>query len=132
MIHFHKKYFFAAIFLFLLLVFIAVFVRDSIIRPYGGDLLVVVFLYCLLKSFFRIPVKNAIFGVFLFAIAIEALQYLRIVNLLGLEGNNIATIVLGSYFEWLDILFYALGCFLVYVVEMRRARYVITGEGSGT
>ncbi len=126
MIHFHKKYFFAAILLFLLLVFIAVFVRDSIIRPYGGDLLLVVFLYCLLKSFFRIPVKNAIFGVFLFAIAIEALQYLRIVNLLGLEGNNIATIVLGSYFEWLDILFYALGALLVYVVEMRRGRYVIT------
>ena len=128
MIHFHKSYFFAAIFLFLLLLFIAVFVKDSIIRPYVGDLLVVIFLYCLLKSFFKIPVKNAIFGVLLFAIAIEALQYLSIVKLLGLEKSNIATIVLGSYFEWLDIVFYALGALLVYVVEMGRAGSVITLE----
>lgn len=128
MIHFHKSYFFAAIFLFLLLLFIAAFVKDSIIRPYVGDLLVVIFLYCLLKSFFKIPVKNAIFGVLLFAIAIEALQYLSIVKLLGLEKSNIATIVLGSYFEWLDIVFYALGALLVYVVEMGRAGSVITLE----
>ncbi|NJY61410.1 DUF2809 domain-containing protein [Salinimicrobium sp. CDJ15-81-2] len=131
MIHFQKKYFFAAILLFLLLTIIAAFVKDSIIRPYGGDLLVVVFLYCLLKSFFRIPVKSAIFGVLLFAIAVEALQYLRIVKLLGLEENNIAIIILGSYFEWLDIVFYSLGATLVYVVEMGRAGNAITGEGSG-
>lgn len=117
MIGFHKKYFFAAIFLFLLLLFIAAFVRDSFVRPYGGDLLVVIFLYCLLKSFLRIPVKNAIFGVLGFAIAVEIIQYFRMIHLLGLEKNKIAVTVLGSYFEWLDILFYALGALLIYVAE---------------
>ncbi|MGB7785750.1 MAG: DUF2809 domain-containing protein, partial [Salinimicrobium sp.] len=70
MLRFQKSYFLASLILFLLLVFIAAYVSDDIIRPYGGDVLVVIFLYCLLKSIFRIPVKNAIFGVLVFAFAL--------------------------------------------------------------
>lgn len=119
---FNRKYFTLAIILFLIELYIAIFIKDAIIRPYGGDFLVVIFLYCLLKSFFRIPVKNAIFGVLLFAFAVEGLQYLKIVNLLNLQDNEIASAVLGNHFEWLDILIYILAAISIYLVELARLR----------
>lgn len=117
---FNPKYFLAAVLLFFTEVFIAIFVKDSVIRPYGGDFLVVIFLYCLLKSFFKIPVKNAIFGVLLFAFVVEGAQYFKLVDLLGLENNKIASAVLGNHFEWLDILIYILGGLTIYLVEKIR------------
>lgn len=117
MLRFQKSYFFAALLLFLLLIFIAGYVSDSIIRPYGGDVLVVIFLYCLLKSFTKIPVKNAIFGVLLFAFVIEGLQVLQLVSRLGLEENPIASAVLGSYFDGKDLLLYLLGGAIVLLAE---------------
>lgn len=123
MFHFDKKYCLYAILFFLLEVFIALYVRDSYIRPYGGDFLVVIFLYCLLKSFFKIPVKNAIFGVLLFAFAIEGLQYFGFAKHMGLQENLIASVILGNHFEWLDMLFYTLGALTVYFVEMVRRSF---------
>lgn len=117
---FKQNYFLAAVFLFILEVLIAVFVRDSFIRPYAGDLLVVVFLYSLLKSFFRIPVKNVIFGVLLFSFLIEALQYVKLINILQLQDNSLASAVLGSHFDWLDILLYVLGGLTIFAVEKLR------------
>ena len=121
MLVFNRKYFLAALLLFFGLLFIAVFVRDSFVRPYGGDFLVVIFLYCLLQSFFRIPVKNAIFGVLLFSFLIEGLQYVELINYLGLQDNGIASAVLGSHFEWLDILLYSLGGLAILLVEKLRS-----------
>lgn len=120
MLRFQKNYFVIALFLFLLLVFIARYIRDSFIRPYGGDLLVVIFLYCLVRSFFTIPVKKAIFWVLLFSFLIEGLQYLQIIKHLGLEKNTVAVAILGSHFEWLDLLLYSAGGFLVLAAEMKK------------
>ena len=120
MVVFNLKYFLAALLLFFILVFIAVFVRDSFIRPYGGDFLVVIFLYSVLKSFFRIPVKNAIFGALLFSFFVEALQYIRLINFLELQDNKIASVVLGSHFEWLDLLVYSLGGLTIFIIEKLR------------
>lgn len=120
MINFRKGYFFLAILIFLIEVVIAVYVQDAFLRPYGGDFLVVIFLYFLLKSFFDIPVKNAIFGVLLFAFVIEGLQFFNFIELLGLEDNKIASVVMGSHFEWLDMALYALGGLAVYLVELKR------------
>lgn len=82
----------------------------------------VIFLYCLLKSFFKIPVKNAIFGVLLFAFAIEGLQYFGFAKHMGLQENLIASVILGNHFEWLDMLFYTLGALTVYFVEVVRRK----------
>lgn len=118
---FNLQYFVAAVLLFLTELFIAAFVKDSLIRPYGGDFLVVIFLYCLLKSFFKIPVKYAIFGVLLFAFAVEGSQYYGLVNLLGLQDNKVASVVLGNHFEWLDIFIYTLGGITVFGIEKIRS-----------
>lgn len=120
---FNLKYFLAALVFFLMEVFMAVYVRDTFIRPYGGDFLVVIFLYCLLKGFFRIPVKNAIFAVLIFAYLVETLQYFRFTELLKLQDNKIASVVLGSHFEWLDMLLYTLGGVAIYAAEKSRSSY---------
>lgn len=89
-------------------------------RPYGGDFLVVIFLYCLLKSFFKKSVKNAIIWVLLFAFLVEGLQYLHLIKVLGLEGNRLASAVLGSHFEWLDMLLYTLAAGTIFLAESFR------------
>jgi len=123
-VQFHFNYFAAAVLLFFTEVFIAAFINDKIIRPYGGDFVVVIFLYCLLKSFFNIPVKNAIFGVLFFAFAVEASQYFGLLSLLNLQDNRIASAVLGNHFEWLDIFIYILAALCIYSAEKIKAGYL--------
>lgn len=118
---FNPGYFLATLLLFFTEVFIAVFVKDAFIRPYGGDFLVVIFLYCLIRSFFKIPVKNAILGVLLFAFAVEATQYFKLVELWGLQDNGVASVVLGNHFELLDLLIYSLGALSILLIERIRA-----------
>lgn len=120
MLTIHKKYFLLALILFFVEVLIAMYVQDSFVRPYGGDFLVVIFLYCLQKSFFKIPVKNAIIWVLLFAFLVEGLQYFHLIKVLGLEGNRVASTVLGSHFEWLDMLLYTLAAGTIFLAESLR------------
>lgn len=114
---FQKGYFLAAVVLFFIEAALALFVQDEFFRPYGGDFLVILFLYCLLKSLFIIPVKNAIFGVLLFAYFLEGLQYVHISELLGLQNNKLFTTVLGNHFEWLDLAIYTLAGIFVLAAE---------------
>lgn len=117
MIRFQKWYFFLAAVLFLMEVLIAIFIHDSIIRPYIGDFLVVILLYCFLKSFLDVHFLKLSLAVLLFSYAIELLQYFDWVDRLGLERSTLARIVLGTSFEWIDLLAYTLGIVLVIVIE---------------
>ncbi len=116
---FHKKYFFIAILLFLTEVFIAAYLHDAVIRPYGGDFLVVILIYCFVKSFLNTPVTATAFAVLLFSYIVETLQYFHLVDLLGLEKSTIARIVIGTSFAWTDLLAYTLGILLVLMIEFR-------------
>jgi len=115
-----KRYLLFALILFIIEVIIALYVRDSIIRPYGGDFLVVIFLYCLLRGIWNQDVVVSLVCLVLFAYLVELLQYLNIVDLLGLSSNRFAVIVIGTGFSWLDILAYTLGGVFIYVVEKGR------------
>ena len=128
MFHFRKSYFLAAVLIFFIEVFIAVYVRDGIIRPYGGDVLVVIFLYFLLRSFFKISSTKAILGVLAFAFFIEGLQHFQLVNVLGLREKKIASVVLGSHFEWLDILAYCLGAIILLIFEKNEFNFFTRSE----
>jgi hypothetical protein len=107
-----------AIILFIIEVLIALYVHDSIIRPFGGDYLVVILLYCLLKGFVDLPVRQSALIVLLFSYLVEGLQYLQIVHHLGLDDSKLANIVIGNYFSWVDILCYSLGIITVLIVEI--------------
>ncbi len=114
---FHPKYFFLALLLFATEVFIAAYLHDAIIRPYGGDFLVVILIYCFVKSFLNTPIIATALAVLLFSYLIETLQYFHLVDLLGLEKSAIARIVIGTSFAWTDLLAYTLGILLVLIME---------------
>ena len=101
-------------------VLIALFVHDKFVRPYVGDFLVVIFLYCLVRAFLKVSVLQACIGVLLFSYFIEIMQYFDWVTRLGLQDNRLARIVMGVTFEWHDLLAYTLGVMLVYWIEKRR------------
>jgi hypothetical protein len=117
MLTFNKKYFLFSFLLFLIEVLIALFVRDRFIRPYVGDFLVVILIYCGLRTFInRSPGKMAV-GVLIFSFVIEFLQYFQIVDRLGLSENVVAKTVIGYGFEWWDMVAYTLGIGVVLFLE---------------
>jgi hypothetical protein len=117
MLTFNKSYFALAGFIFSIEVLIALFVNDHFVRPYLGDVLVVILIYCFLKSFLRLPVLTAAILVLVFAFTIEFLQFLNIVGKLGLEESKIARTVIGTSFAWIDLLTYVAGILIVIIVE---------------
>lgn len=117
MLNFNLNYFILTVVLFITEVLIAIFVHDSIIRPYVGDLLVVILLYSAVRSFLSSSVFITAISVLIFSYVIECLQYFQIVQRLGLESSQIANIIIGNYFAWMDILAYTLGILLVLMAE---------------
>lgn len=117
MLVFNKKYFLFAVLLFIAEVLIALFVRDRFIRPYFGDYLVVILLYCAVKAFIKAAPLKVAAGVLLFSYTIEVLQYFSIVDRLGLTDHIIARTVIGYGFEWWDLLAYTLGIVTVLILE---------------
>jgi len=117
MLNFKYRYFICAVVIFLIEVIIALFVHDEIIRPHIGDVLVVILIYCFLRSFFNLPVLTLALITLLFSYLIEVLQYFKIVELLGLEKSTFARVIIGTYFTWIDILCYTLGIIIVLFVE---------------
>jgi hypothetical protein len=117
MLQFNRTYFAFTVFLFLLETAIALFVHDNFIRPYFGDFLVVMLLYCFLKSFLNVSVWAAAGLVLLFSFTIEIAQYFNMVEKLGLEHYKIAKVVLGNSFAWMDLLAYVLGILAVISIE---------------
>lgn len=108
--------------LFCIEVLIALFMHDKFIRPLGGDFLVVILLYCLLRGTTTFDVLTAAISVLIFAYLIEFLQFLQLVKWLGLENNTVARSVIGTSFSWADIIAYTLGILFVVVIEKRAVR----------
>lgn len=111
------KYAVACIILLILEVLIARYVQDRFVRPYLGDVLVVIVLYTAIRAV--IPDKIALLPLylFIFAAGVEFLQYFKLLQMLGLQKNTFFRIVLGSTFDWKDILCYGVGCVLLGVYE---------------
>lgn len=117
MLTFNKHYFGFAVLIFIIEVMIALFVNDNFVRPYLGDVLVVILIYCFIKSFLKLPVLNVAVFVLLFSFTIEFLQFLNIVEKLHLEKSKIARTVIGTSFSWIDLLTYIIGISIVILIE---------------
>lgn len=117
-IRFDVKSFLIAIFIFLIEVLIALYVDDKFIRPYLGDVLVVILIYYFVKAFIETKKAYLLLGVLLFAYAVEVAQYFNAVELLGLQDYKVARIVIGSVFSWWDMLCYTIGILICYLLEL--------------
>ena len=101
------------ILLLLIEVLIALFVKDRFIRPYLGDVLVIMVLYTFVCIFVPKGGKGLPLYLFGFAALVEFAQYLGIVERLGLEGNQFLRVLIGSVFDVKDIICYAVGAILI-------------------
>jgi len=121
MIAFNKSYFLLAMLLLAIELYIGIYMHDAIIRPFGSDFLVVILLYCLVKSFFNTPVLLTACWILVFAYAVEVSQYFHLVQLLGLQHSELAKLLLGTTFSFTDLLIYTMVVLLVIIVENLRA-----------
>ena len=117
MFHFNKTYFRLALLLFVIEVLMALFLYDDFIRPYFGDVLVVILIYCTIKSFIKASVLSVAIFTLLFSFTIETMQYFKIVKLLGMQHSKLANTVVGNSFSWIDILAYTVGIIIVFFIE---------------
>ncbi|MBP3922551.1 MAG: DUF2809 domain-containing protein [Ruminiclostridium sp.] len=97
---------------------ISLFIHDDFIRPYVGDVLVMVLICALLRIFIPEEVKLLPAYVFIFAAAVEIAQYFDIVKLLGFEDNAFLSTIIGRTFSLHDILCYGAGCILFFVAKL--------------
>ncbi len=92
-------------------VIIALTQHNNWLRSYGGDVIVVWAVYCLVQSV--LGGKNnhyiAHLCVLAFAFIVEFLQYIHIVDLIGLGNIQFFRIIIGTSFAVEDLLSYALG-----------------------
>ena len=114
---FNSRYLLATVIIFVTELGIALFVNDRFVRPFVGDALVVVLIYCFVRIFLNVNYSTAALGVLVFACAIEILQYFDYVRRLGLEDNRVLSTALGRTFEWLDFAAYFAGFLLIIAGE---------------
>jgi hypothetical protein len=106
--------------LFLIEVAIALYLKTGFIRHTFGDFLVVILIYCFIKSFMEIHFLKLALAVWLFSFLIEFLQLTNILNAFHLQNNLLAKTILGSTFNVFDLVAYSLGIGAVLVVEYKR------------
>lgn len=105
-------------------VLIALRVHDEFVRPYIGDVLVVIVIYTCIRIF--VPERYRILPlyIFIFAVIVEGLQRLHIVDVLGLSGNRFFSVLIGGTFDVRDIVCYGVGCALLGLFELVRYNHV--------
>lgn len=103
--------------LFAVEVLIALFVHDGFVRPYIGDVLVIILICAFVRIF--LPEKPSILPAYAtaFAVLVEAFQYFDFVRLLGLENNSVISTALGRTFDIKDIICYIIGGVIFFVAE---------------
>src|SRR5690606_3864516 len=116
-LRFNRNYFALTVILFVIEVCIALFVNDTFVRPFLGDVIVVWFVYYFIRSFIAIkPIYIAVFTL-LFSFAVEMGQYFKLIEILGLQEYKWARIVIGTSFSWWDMLCYVVGFLLLFVFD---------------
>lgn len=91
--------------------YIGIYVNDRIIRPYGGDVIIVIILYAIIRATYPEKKVPAALFVFVFATAYEFTQLIPLADLLGIS-KEVVRIIMGVSFSWVDIGCYAIGCAL--------------------
>jgi hypothetical protein len=117
-IKFNKTYFILTLLLFI--TELCILYTKGFIRHTFGDFLVVIFLYCFLKSFISISYIKAALLILCFSFAIELIQLTSFLTYFNLKDSKIAKTIFGATFSVQDLLAYSLGIGIVILIEYRR------------
>ncbi|MCG8451888.1 MAG: DUF2809 domain-containing protein [Spirochaetales bacterium] len=108
----------------------ALFVHDGLIRPFLGDSLATIWVYCLLSAFLHMPkVLRVLVSLFL-SFLVEFVQYIDLLHILNLDDHEFLRIVLGATFDWNDLMAYSAGAisllaFFAVQTLLRRKRLML-------
>jgi len=114
------NYFIVFILLFIIEVVLAVFVHDDFIRPFLGDYIVVLLMYCFIMAFTNFSFDKVAFFVLFVAFMIEFMQYFKFIERVGLQDNHLLKISIGATFSIEDLSIYVLAFFSILVFEKKR------------
>lgn len=103
--------------LLVLEILIALYVDDTFIRPYGGDILIVMLLGCLVRSLYPKGKLWLSLWLLLFTVAVEISQYFSLVDRIGLGQIGFFRTLMGTDFAWGDIWSYAVGCIFFFLAD---------------
>ncbi|KEZ94349.1 ribosomal maturation YjgA family protein [Nonlabens ulvanivorans] len=115
-----RHYAILTIVIFLIEVFIALYINDSFIRPFLGDVLVVGLIYCAVMAITSYRVVIVAIGTLIFSYMVELAQYAQVVDLLGLSDNKWARIIIGTSFSWWDMVCYTIGFIIILLIEKNK------------
>ncbi|AVR43984.1 DUF2809 domain-containing protein [Christiangramia fulva] len=117
------RYFLGFLLLLIIEILIANYAQDDFIRPYLGDFLVVILLYCFLMMVFRISVWSGLTIVLIFSFSVEFFQMINYVKLLQYQPPRLVMIILGSDFSAWDLMAYSLGLLSCLSIELSRKKF---------
>lgn len=117
-------YLILTILLLVIEVLIALYVHDNFIRPFVGDVIVVIVIYTFVRIFIPEKIRLLPLYIFIFAVAVEMLQGIHIVNILGVADNRFLRTIIGDSFDIKDIICYGIGCIFLGLYE-----YLINRNG---
>ncbi len=112
------KYLIIFIIIFMVEVFIGAYSHSGIIRNYVGDILVIPVMYFFIRIIYPKRIRKLPYILFLFAVIVEILQYMKINNILGIEGSSLLGILLGSTGDIKDILCYFIGTIIIIIIDV--------------
>jgi len=115
---FSKKYAVLSIGLLLVEISIALFIHDNIIRPLVGDMLVVILIFTICRTVLKANNLRLALCVLIFSFAVEIAQYFDLVSILGLQNFELARTIIGTTFDFHDLLAYSAGILLIFIVEL--------------
>lgn len=105
-------------------VLIALFISGGFIRNYMGDVIVVWAVYCFVKIFL-VKTNSYItaLGVMIFAFIVEFLQYIHIVDIIGLGNITFFRVLIGTSFSVIDLICYSVGTAMTIILIFLKSKF---------
>lgn len=113
---------FAAFFIAACVLILILFQDNAFIRGSVGDFVFVMLMYFLGRVIFKLKPENLALIVLGIAFAAEFSQYIRLLDILGLQGNRFLRIFLGATFDPMDLAAYVLGVLFAYLFDTKIIR----------
>lgn len=115
---------YAAVFavLFAVEIIIGLYVHDQFVRPYIGDMIVVVLLWALVRMIIPFRAVWLSGAIYVFAVLVELSQMIPLVDFLEIE-NRLIRVLMGTSFAVGDLFAYAAGCIVTAIVDIAVFRH---------
>ena len=121
----NKTFAIITLMVFIIEVLIATVFKKTVLRPVFGDFLVVILIYAFFKAITHWKPLHIGIGVLAFSYLIEFSQRIHILDKLSIKPNKATELLLGSSFDWYDVLAYTLGVVCIVLIDLKIMRKVV-------